>query len=80
MKRQDSVQGMWKLFEAFVLTGEHHPIQRQEMRRAFFAGVQAMLNMSRDAAQLPEEEAVTVLESIESECVEFGQKIQRGEA
>lgn len=74
------VQVMWERFEALVLTGEYSQIQRREMRRAFFAGVYGMLDLSRDAAQLPELEAVARLESIEAECVDFCQEITRGKA
>lgn len=56
------------------------PIQRQEMRRAFYAGVMSLLTLQKDRLgddDINEEESVAVLESIEQECVEFVSQIGR---
>jgi hypothetical protein len=67
------VYKQWLDFDHNVIPRHAPAVQRQEMKRAFYAGAFMLLehlkaNLDDD---LPEEQGVDILESISQECVEF---------
>ena len=71
----------WQEFEFLVMPPGASHVQRQEMRRSFYGGCEALLKiMVDDAATLPDEGAEKVLEEVQEELKEFGAAIQRGKA
>lgn len=82
MKRQLMAE-QWDQFARAVLPKETSAVQRQEMRRAFYAGGHAIL--FRLVAVLapdtePTAEDIQVLEDIYQEMNAFGEAIQQGRA
>lgn len=52
-----------------------HPVQRQETKRAFFAGIGQLLVLQRDEiALLPDDSGADVLQDIFNEVLNFWQK------
>ena len=66
-------QKQWQDFEKSVIPPNAPAVQRQEMRRAFYAGASAMFNLTRKLGDedVDEDEAVLVLEGLEQELAEF---------
>lgn len=57
-------------------------IQRQEMRRAFYAGVESALRMQWEVGdeKVSEDEGMAILNAWFDEAHEFGEKIAAGKA
>lgn len=55
-------------------------MQRQETRRAFFAGASAMLNLQMEMAELSEDAAVAVLNGLHEEAGSFAVMVMEGKA
>lgn len=72
----------WDKFVVLVLPTNAPPIQRQEMRRAFYAGVQSALALSWDIGgdDVTEDQGIAQLEAWHQECQAFGKLIQQGKA
>lgn len=68
-----TVQAEWEEFERRVMPRGAPPVQRNEMRRAFFAGAYGMLSMSAALgnADVPEDDAVASLEGWKNEIEAF---------
>lgn len=71
------LQEQWQSFDQAIIPKNAPPIQRQEMRRAFYAGAFAMLNISK---QLGDEDidmdaGVAVLEGVEQEIQQFFSRV-----
>jgi hypothetical protein len=58
-----------------VMPPDVPPIQRVEMRRAFYAGAKSMLDAGLEIADLSDDDAVVVLQAFHRECHEFGQAV-----
>lgn len=71
---------MWMMFEVQVMPPGTPPIQRKEMRRAFYAGAHAMLEECVSAAALDEDAAVEALRRLNNEAAAFGAKVLAGGA
>ncbi|MEP0872457.1 hypothetical protein NDA01_21815 [Trichocoleus desertorum AS-A10] len=69
MKR--TVQSQWQSYERSIMPKDAPPIQRKEMRRAFYAGAFVMLNLAKEVGDMSEEAGVEALEAYERECKEF---------
>jgi len=67
----------WRSFEAEVIPLAAPEVQREEMRRAFYAGAQGVLNTVNDAFAegLPAEEVGKVLPAIGVEIDRFAQTV-----
>lgn len=66
----------WKQFEAAVMPPDAPTIQRREMRRAFYAGVWAMLNLASTIAdEFDEPTGAAQLDAISQECKTFTAQI-----
>lgn len=72
----------WDLFQAMVLRADVSQIQRRDMRRAFYAGAQALENVMMRGVSASEEVTLADLElmaSVSLELAQFGQAIGKGD-
>lgn len=78
----NTIQEQWNSFAALVVPKDASPVQRQEMRRAFYAGAEAMTRIQFAVGDLAMSEAVgvQVLEGCHDELRRFAQQVGRGEA
>lgn len=82
MKRKLMAE-QWDQFSRSVLPKDAPLTQRTEMRRAFYAGAQAILFRVIDAFAPetdPTEEDLQVMQDVHDELQEFGKLIQQGRA
>lgn len=83
MPRRQLVAEQWDQFARSVLTEGTPPVQRQEMRRAFYAGAQGVL-FKVIAAFAPESEPtaadVQIMEDVHNELQEFAKQVASGRA
>lgn len=77
-----SVKEAWASFAAATMPDDAHPIQVQEMRRGFYAGVWFLLMevTATDYEQIPPEDAALRLLSWIEECTRFKQDVLKGRA
>lgn len=75
-----NIETEWKDFAAKVLPKDAPAIQRQEMRRAFFAGFQLSLAGLSDLSERDEDRAVEALEDMHRQCREFAARVEMGVA
>ena len=67
-----SIRSQWDRFERDVMPDKAGPVQRQEMRRAFYAGASIMLKLTHKAAiEMDEVAATNYLEELDEELKEF---------
>ncbi|MCC5640627.1 hypothetical protein LC593_33310 [Nostoc sp. CHAB 5844] len=73
MKKQPKILEQWQSYEKAVMPKNALSVQRQETRRAFYAGVTAMISIMHQLADddFGDEEAANALERIEQECKAF---------
>jgi len=76
-KNQKRIEASWIEFEKAVIPRGAPAIQRQEMRRAFYAGTWALLQEMKRLGDddVSEDVGVEALEAIEAECKEFTSRI-----
>lgn len=72
----------WATFEQAVMPRGAGPIQRQEMRRAFYGGFQAALQAGLEIAEadLSDTAGAAVLQGYHEEVALFVREIQEGRA
>ena len=78
-----SVAQQWAQFEALVLPASAGPTQRQEMRRAFYAGFQGALMAGIEMADESGESddiGVTLIQRLHDECQQFAREVAAGRA
>ena len=83
MARPDSVEHWWLTFSTAVMPPDAPPVQHQEMRSAFYAGVWATLTASQQIIgdpEITEDEGVRMLEGWHQECRAFQRAIHEGKA
>ena len=71
MPNETRVHDLWVSFAKDVLPRDCLPIQRREMRRAFYGGVGAMLLLVKSAADLTDEEGFAIIDSCQRELLAF---------
>lgn len=76
-----TIADQWVDFERLVLVNAGK-VQRSEMRRAFYAGAQAVLRVTLDiaAADSSDDAGAAMLEGLHDECRRFGGEIAAGRA
>ncbi len=82
MKRQLMAE-QWDSFARAALPRDAPAVQRQEMRRAFYAGAQGILHgviaaLARDKE--PTEEDLSMMMNLEIELSEFAELVKKGRA
>lgn len=78
----NTVQEQWSSFEKMVISPNAPEVQRTEMRRAFYAGVEAMLRIQwaiGDAA-ISEDAGMAILQGVHDECRQFAADVASGAA
>lgn len=76
-----TINQQWKDFEVRCLPKNTSPIQRREMKRAFFVGFAAAFNtMAEDIAELPEDEGVKEMKSLNQQLLGFNEALKLGAA
>jgi hypothetical protein len=77
----DRIMQEWESFAAIAVPANAATNQAQEMRRAFFAGAYSMWSMVRDIGgdDVTELAGVELLESVNSEVMDFVRRMKRGE-
>jgi hypothetical protein len=73
-----NIQNLWKDFEGKVLAKNAPAIQRREMKRAFVAGISAMLAELSDLSVQDESRAAESLIDVARQCVEFSERVSMG--
>lgn len=78
----NTIAEQWALFESGVLPRGCPPVQRQEMRRAFYAGAEAMLRLGYSVGDksISENAGVAMFEGWHDECRRFAQQVAQGQA
>lgn len=76
------VETLWREFEQLCIPQTAPMIQRQEMRRSFYAGVEGAMKVLREIGEddVSDDAGVRVLESMNGELREFKKSMLRGEA
>ena len=76
----NTIADQWAAFEVLVMPKDAPPVQRQEMRRAFYAGAEAMLRLQHAATEpgISENAGVMMLEGWHDECRRFAQQVSQG--
>jgi hypothetical protein len=77
-----TIAAQWSLFEQLVVPKNAHSTQRQEMRRAFYAGAEAMLRLQYEigGADVSEDAGVALMEGWHDECRRFAGQVAKGGA
>lgn len=78
----NTIADQWTAFDALVVPKSAGPAQRQEMRRAFYAGAEAMLRLQFSIGDeaVSEEAGVAMMEGWHDECRRFAVQVQEGNA
>ena len=78
----NTIAEQWALFERAVMPKDAPPVQRQEMRRAFYAGAEAMLRMQWGIGDkaVSEDAGMAMMEGWHDECRRFAQQVATGAA
>lgn len=75
-----TIEQHWEDLAAKALPAGAPPIQRREMKRAFYAGVASAMKVIDEATELPEEEAMAAMNNMYKELIAFGVKLTIGAA
>lgn len=75
--KKKRIESLWNDFSRKVIPPTAPPIQRKEMRRAFYAGVWGLLQEMKQLGDddVSEDAGVEALEAIEAECKEFANRV-----
>lgn len=76
----NTVQQQWAMFEKLVMPKDAPPMQRKEMRRAFYAGVEATLRLQFEMGDVSDDAGVAMIEGWHDECRRFAQQMAAGDA
>ena len=76
----NTIQVQWNSFEKMVVPQDAPPIQRQEMKLAFYAGAEAMMriNFAVGHDSISEEAGFHILNGCQIECREFADQVAEG--
>lgn len=77
-----TIADQWALFERAVMPKDAPAVQRQEMRRAFYAGCEGMLRLQFEigAKSVSEDAGVRIIEGWHDECRRFAAAVATGKA
>lgn len=75
------IADLWELFDKKVLPPHVHPVQRQEMRRAFYAGAFSVMEiiLAIGKTSPTDQEGADALHALMTECVAFIEQLRKGE-
>lgn len=75
---QISIRFIWAVFEKMVIPVDASEIQRDEMRKAFYAGFTECFKITCDISELKEKDALKVLDRLSLEGEEFFKEMMAG--
>ena len=77
MKEQPTILKQWQSYEKYVLPKRASRVQIQETRRAFYAGVTALMGILQELGgdEWSEEEQEESLDKIHQECRDFVDRV-----
>lgn len=75
-----TLEFQWKQISRMIFNDDTPAIQRTEMKRAYYAGAKTMFSLLTTINVEDEEEAAIKVQELDAECMEFAEKIARGEA
>lgn len=75
-----TIEEEWQNFSDRILPEDCSPVQIQEMRRAFFCGVEIALILMSEIGSHDEDRAVEELEDLHRQCRYFAEQISIGTA
>lgn len=81
--RRQRIAEKWGQFARLVLPKECSALQRQEMRRAFYGGVEGLLQailLGLTPGSEPEAADLTMMDDIQSELADFAERLKNGTA
>lgn len=79
--RGNTLLELYREWDRLVTPAEASDVQRSEMRRAFFSGAAAALQlMTTVATSLPDDQACEALDGWLGECKEFVRAVSEGRA
>ena len=76
----NTVQEQWASFSKMVVPKDAPPVQIQEMRRAFYSGVKAMIRIQWAVGGVSENAGVEMLEGVHDEVKRFEIEVAQGSA
>jgi hypothetical protein len=81
-KQRRFIEAGWRTYAEHVLPAGANAIQKQETKRAFYAGVQCLWGVAFDIGDdiVSEDEGVRRLESVTAELRQFVLDVQQGRA
>lgn len=78
-----TVAQWWEMFDAMVVPKDAHPIQRSEMKRAFYAGftsaLRAGIHMADESGD-DDDAGAAMMENLHVECQRFAAEVLNGQA
>jgi len=83
MSKKKSLAEQWTFFETALGIKDTSSIQRQEMRRAFYAGATSLLDAMMtglDEDREPTKDDLNYMDTIQAEIVQFGKDVKAGRA
>lgn len=83
MKRRQLMAEQWKRFARNVIAKDAPEVQKREMRRAFYAGAQAILFKVIESFALetePTVEDLQLIQDVRDELESFGRSVAEGRA
>ena len=77
-----TIAGLWASYSSSVLPASAGEIQRQETRRAFYAGASGLLGIMSGIGEpdVSEDAGVAVMEGLHQEATAFAQDVIEGRA
>lgn len=78
----NTIQTQWEKFSSLVVPKDASPVQKQEMRRAFYAGAEAMSKIlfAIGDQSLSEDAGAQILEGCQDEINRFALQVLEGKA
>ncbi len=78
----NTIQEQWALFSTLVIPANAPAIQKQQMKLAFYAGVESTLRIQFNIGDkaISEDAGVAILEGIHDECRRFAADMATGKA
>lgn len=78
----NTIQNQWQHFEDLVMPKNAPAIQKREMRRAFYAGAEAVLRLQFNIgdSSVSEDAGVAMIKGMHDECILFATQIAAGDA
>ena len=73
----NTIKEQWERFSDLIIPQNAPEIQKEEMRRAFYCGVEAMsrIQFNIGDSSVTEDEAIKILEGIHQECELFAAEL-----